>query len=243
MDPLGLAQTTLALGLFPGGVVLALAGWLAARLAGRRGGWALDRRELFVLLLLDLAVAQAPVAGSPIASLPPGHGASANIAVVAAVVAAALVAASRETARGMRVAAAVVVVAAALALAVGAASLSLPAITGHPGGAMLAARAAAAAALLTAAPVLTAGSRLSVVGEAIVLAGLGLLAFSLVTPAGLPLLEALLAAGSAVVAAVVYAVAVLRLERVLAGRMHVLGVVWCLAGAGTVAAAVVAAVG
>jgi hypothetical protein len=136
VDPLGLAQTTLALGLFPGGVVLALAGWLAARLAGRRGGWALDRRELFVLLLLDLAVAQAPVAGSPIASLPPGHGASANIAVVAAVVAAALVAASRETARGMRVAAAVVVVAAALALAVGAASLSLPAITGHPGGAM-----------------------------------------------------------------------------------------------------------
>lgn len=239
---LGVAETVLALALFPGGIVLALSGWGAARLAGRRGTWSLDRREVFVLLLLDLAVAQAPVAGSFIPSLPPAQGAAPNIAVVAAVLAAALAVASAETGRRRRVGAALVVMSASMALALGAASLSLPAITAHPGAGMLAARAATAAALLAAAPALTAGWRLSPIAEATVLAGVALLALSLVTPTGLSGAAMVLAAASTVVAAVLYATAVLRLRGHLLRSEPLLGVVWGLAGAGAIAAVVVTTV-
>lgn len=243
MDALGLAQTVLALGVFPGGVVLALSGLGAARLAGRRRGWSFNRRELFVVLLLDLAVAQAPIAGSFISSLPAAGSATPNIAVVAVVLAAALVVASPETGRRSRLGAAAVVLSASMGLAVGAASLALPAITGHPGSAMLAARAATAAALLAAAPALTAGSRLSERGEATLLAGMALLACSLVTPPGLSGGEVMLAAASTAVAAVLYATAVLRMRVHLLRSEPLLGVVWGLAGAGAIAAAVVAVVG
>lgn len=243
MDVLGVAQTILALGVFPGGVVLALCGVSAARLAGRRSGWSADPRELFALLLLDLAVAQSPIAGSFIPSLPAASGATPNIAVVAVVLAAALTLAAPETARRRRAAAAAVVLAASMALAVAAASLGLPSITGHPGGAMLAARAATAAALLAAAPALTAGSRLSASAEASLLAGLALLGLSLVTPAGLSGGAVALAAASTVGAAVLYAASVLRLRPHLLRAEPLLGAVWGLAGAGAIAAAVIAAVG
>ena len=241
MDALGAAQALLALALLPGGALLAACGWSAATAAGRRGTWALDAREVFALLLLEVAVAQAPFPGSPIGTLPPGQGAAANLAVAALLVAGALVAAMPPTRRRMPLALAAVVVAAALGVGFGAASLSLPAITGHPGAAMLAARAGFVAAALLAGPVLTSGTRLSAAGEATLLAGLALLALSLLAPPGLPAWQGAVAAAAIVVAAVAYAAGVLRWRAQLARIDGGTSVACVLAGAATLAAVTIAA--
>ena len=231
----------LALALLPGGALLAVSGWCAAAASGRRGTWALDAREVFALLLLDVAVAQAPFPGSPIGTLPPSQGAPANIAVAALLLSGALVAAMPPTRRRMPLMVAAVVVVAALGVGFGAASLSLPAITGHPGAAMLAARAGFAAALLLAGPVLTSGSRLSAAGEATLLAGPALLALSLLVPPGLPAWQGAVAAAATVVVAVLYATGVLRWRAQLARVDIGTGVACVLAGAATLAAVTIAA--
>ncbi|MGH7685715.1 MAG: hypothetical protein ACREN2_02700 [Candidatus Dormibacteria bacterium] len=236
MDALGAAQAVLALALIPGGALLAASGWAAAAAAGRRGTWSLEARELFALLLLDVAVAQAPLPGSPIGTLPPGQGAAPNLAVAALLLAGALVAAMPPTRRRLPLMLAAILVAAALAVGFGAASLSLPAIMGHPGAAMLAARAGLAAAVLLAGPVLTSGSRLSAAGEATLLAGLALLVLSLLAPPGLPAWQAALAAAAVVTVAVAYAAGVLRWRAQLAQIDAGTGVACVLAGAATLAA-------
>ena len=226
----------LALVLFPGGLLLAVSGWSAAAAAGRRGTWSLDAREVSALLLLDVAVAQAPLPGSPIGTLPPGQGAAPNLAVAALLVAGALLAAIPPTRRRMPMMLAAVVVAAALGVAFGAASLSLPAITGHPGAAMLAARAGLVAAVLLAGPALTSGTRLSAAGEATLLAGTALLALSLLAPPGLPARQAAMASASVAVVAAAYAASVLRWRAQLARIDAGTGVACALAGAATLAA-------
>lgn len=239
MDALGAAQAVLALGLLPGGLVLALSGWTAVRLGGRSGEWSFDPRELFVLLLLDLAVAQAPVPSSPIPSLPPGSGAGPDVAVVVLLLAGALAAATPPARPGWRWLAGATTLAALLAVAYGAASLSLTAITGRPGVSLLAARAATAAAILVAAPILTSSWRLSSATEATLLAGMAILAFSLVPPAGLPAWAAALATGLTVVAATGYATAVLRWRASLLVAQPNLGVACLLSGAAAVAAVLI----
>ena len=236
MDALGAAQAVLALALLPGGALLAASGWLAAAAAGRRGLWSLEARELFALLLIDVAVAQAPFPGSPIGTLPPGQGAAPNLAVAVLLAAGALVAAMPANRRRTPLVLAAVVVAAALAVGFGAASLSLPAITGHPGAAMLAARAGLVAAVLLAGPVLSSGSRLSAAGEATLLAGLALFALSLLAPPGLPAWQAAVAAAAIVVAGCTYAAGVLRWRAQLARIDGGTGVACVLAGAATLAA-------
>jgi hypothetical protein len=109
--------------------------------------------------------------------------------------------------------------AAVVAMAFGAASLSLPGITGHPGASMLAARVAATTALLLATPALTAGCRLSSAGEATLVTGLAILALALLNPTGLGSWQAALATALTVVVATAYAAAVLRWRADLA-RFH-----------------------
>lgn len=237
MDALGAAEAVLALALLPGGLTLAFAGWVGAASAGRRGVWSLDAREVVALLLADLAVAQAPLPGSPISSLPPGQGAAPDIAVVAMLVAAAVAAATSERRPGWPWVIAATLAGAALTIAFGAASLSLPAITGHPGASMLAARAALAVALLVAGPVLTSGCRLSPVGEATLLAGLALLGLSLLSSPALPAWQAALATALAAVAAAAYAGAVLRWRAPLA-RLHAEAGIACVLAVTAAVAAV-----
>ena len=239
MDALGAAEAVLALALLPGGVLLGLTGWIGAAAAGRPGLWKLDAREVFALLLLDLAVAQAPLPGSPIATLPPGQGSAPDIAVVFVLVAAALAAATSRRRPGWPWVIAATLTAAALTMALGAASLSLPAITGHPGASMLAARVAVAVAVLASAPVLTAGCRLSAAGEATLLAGLALLGLSLLTPPSPPAWQAALSTALAAIAAVAYAGAALRWRPALAGLQSATGVTCVIAGAAAVAAALI----
>ncbi|HEX6538326.1 MAG TPA: hypothetical protein VF155_04010 [Candidatus Dormibacteraeota bacterium] len=243
MDALGAAEAVLALALLPGGLLLASAGWLGAAAAGRRGLWSLGPREVVVLLLTDLAVAQAPLPGSPITTLPPGQGAAPDIAVVALLIAAAVATATSERRPGWPWVIAGTLSGAALTVALGAASLSLPAITGHPGASMLAARAAVAVAVLVAAPALTWGSRLSPPGEATLLAGLGLLGLSLLSPPALPAWQAALATALAAVAAAAYAGAVLRWRARLASLQVESGVACLAAGAAAVAAVLVGTLG
>jgi hypothetical protein len=241
MDALGAAQAALALGLLPGGLVLALSGWIAARLGGRPGLWSFDARELFVLLLLDLAVAQAPLPSSPIPSLPPGSGAGPDIAVVALLLAGALAAATPRARPGWRWLVAATAVTAMLAVSFGAASLSPPAIIGQPGGSLLAARAATAAAILVATPILTATWRLSPAAEATLLTGTAILALSLVLPPGLPAWAAALATAVTLVAATGYAAAAVRWRESLSRAQQNLGVACLLSGVAAVAAVLVSA--
>lgn len=239
MDALGAAQTVLALALLPGGLVLALSGWLAQRLGGRSGMWSLDARELFTLLLLDLAVAQAPLPSSPIPSLPPGSGSGPDIAVVALLTAGALAAATSPGRPGWRWVSAGAAVTAVLALAFGAASLSLSAIIGQPGASLLAARIATAAAILVATPLLTSSWRLSSAAEATLLAGMGLIALSLVVTAGLPAWAAAVATAMAVAGAAGYAAAAMRWRDPLSRMQPSLGVVCLLSAAAALAAVLV----
>lgn len=239
MDALGAAQAVLALGLLPGGLVLGFSGWAAQRLGGRPGSWSFDARELFTLLLLDLAVAQAPLPASPIPSLPPGSGAGPDIVVVALLLGGAVAAATSSSRPGWRWVSGATAVAAVLALAFGAASLSLPAIVGQPGGSPLAARIATAAGILVATPAVTASWRLSSAAEATLLAGVGIIALSLVVPAGLPAWAAALATALAVLGATAYASALLRWRQPLVRGQTRLGVVCLLCGAAALAAVLV----
>ena len=239
MDALGFAQTALALGLFPGGLVLALSGCAVQRLARRSGLWTLDARELFTLLLLDLAVAQAPLPSSPIQSLPPGSGSGPDIAVVALLLAGALAAASPAGRPGWRWVTGAVSAGAVLALAFGAASLSFTSIVGQPGASLEAARAATTAAILVAAPMLTASWRLSSASEATFLAGAATVALSLLLPQGLPSWGAALASALAVIAATAYAGAIGRWRASLLRAHPSLGVVCLLSGAAALAAVLV----
>lgn len=240
MDALGVAQTVLALGLLPGGFVLALSGLAAQRLGGQRAGlWSFDARELVTLLLLDLAVAQAPLPSSPIPSLPPGSGSGPDIAVVALLLVGALAAATPAGRPGWRWVTGATVVIAVLALAFGTATLSLPAIVGHPGASLLAARGATAAAVLVAAPALTSSWRLSSAAKATLLAGVGVVALSLVAPAGLPAWAAGVATALVVLGATAYAGAVVRWRAPLALMQPSLGLVCLLSGAAALAAVLV----
>lgn len=239
MDALGAAQAVLALALLPGGLVLALSGWVAQRLGGRSSLWSFDARELFTLLLLDLAVAQAPLPASPIPSLPPGSGSGPDIAVVALLIAGALAAATSPGRPGWRWVSAAAAVTAVLALGFGAASLSLSAIVGQPGASLLAARIATAAAILVAAPALTSSWRLSSAAEATLLAGIGLIALSLVVPAGLPAWAAAAATTMAAAGAAGYAAAAMRWRDPLSRVQPSLGVVCLLSGAAALAAVLV----
>ena len=239
MDAVGAAQAVLALGVFPAGLVLALAGWAAQRLGGRSGLWRLDVRELCVLLLIDLAVAQAPLASSPISSLPPGSGSGPDVAVVALLLAAALAAATPWARPGWRWVAGAATSIAVLALAFGAASLSLTAIVGQPGGSLEAARVATAAAVLVAAPTLTSAWRLSPASETTFLAGIGLVALSLVTPVGLAAWPEAVASALVVAGATCYAAAAVRRRQWLPLGDHSLGVVCVLSSAAALAAVLV----
>ena len=239
MDALGAAQAVLALGLLPGGLVLALSGWAGQRLGGRSGRLSFDARELFTLLLLDIAVAQAPLPASPIPSLPPGSGAGPDIAVVALLLGGAVAASTSPGGRGWRLVSGAAAVTAVLALAFGAASLSLPAIVGQPGGSLLAARVATAAGILAATPALTSSWRLSSAAEATLLAGVGVIALSLVLPAGLPAWAAALATAVVVLGATAYAGALLRWRDPLLRGQRGLGVVCVLCGAAALAAVLV----
>jgi len=239
VDALGAAQTVLALGLFPGGLVLALSGWAAQRLGGRTGLWSFDARELFTLLLLDLAVAQAPVPSSPIPSLPPGSGSGPDVAVVAILIAGALAAATTPGRPGWRWVSGATAVTAVLALAFGAASLSLSAIVGQPGASLLAARIATAAAILVATSALISSWRLSSAAEATLLAGVGVIALALVVPTGLPAWAAALATAMVFAGATAYAGAVMRWRAPLSRVQRSLGVVCLLSGAAALAAVLV----
>lgn len=239
MDALGFAQTALALGLFPGGLVLALSGATAQRLARRSGLWTLNTREVFTLLLLDLAVAQAPLPSSPIQSLPPGSGSSPDIAVVALLLAGVLATATAAGRSGWGWVTAVVAVSAVLSLAFGAASLSLTTIVGQPGASLEAARAATTAAILVAAPMLTASWRLSPAAEGTVLAGTAIVALSVLLPQGLPTWGAALTSALALIAAAAYAGAVTRWRASVSRAQSSLGVVCLLSGAAALAAVLV----
>lgn len=239
MDALGVAEAVIALGLLPGGLVLGLSGWAAQRLGGRPGRWSFDARELFTLLLLDLAVAQAPLPASPIPSLPPGSGAGPDIAVVALLLGGAVAAATSAGRLGWRWVSGATAATAVLALAFGAASLSLPAIVGQPGASLLAARVATAAGILVATPALTFAWRLSSAAEATLLAGVGVIALSLVVPAGLPAWAAALATAAVVLGATAYAGALLRWREPLSRGQPSLGVVCLLCGAAALAAVLV----
>lgn len=239
MDALGAAQAVLALGLLPGGLALALSGWAAQRLGGRSGLWSLDARELFTLLLLDLAVVQAPVPSSPIPSLPPGSGSGPDIAVVALLIVGALAAATTWGRPGWRWLDAAVAVTAVLALAFGAASLSLSAIVGQPGASLLAARVATVAAILVATPALTSSWRLSSAAEATLLAGVAVSALALVVPAGLAAWAAAMATALVFAGATGYAGAVMRWREPLSRLQRSLGIVCLLCGAAALAAVLV----
>lgn len=244
MDALGAAQTVLALGLLPGGLVLALSGWAAHRLGGQHSGlWSFDARELFTLLLLDLAVAQAPLPSSPIPSLPPGSGSGPDIAVVALLVVGALAAATSAGRPSWRWVNGATAVTAVLALAFGAATLSLPAIVGHPGASLFAARVATTATILAAAPALASSWRLSPAAKSTLLAGVGVIALSLVVPAGLPAWAAALATALVVLGATGYAGAMVRWRAPLLLMQPRLGVVCLLSGAAALAAVLVSVLG
>lgn len=216
--------------------MLGLSGWSALRLGGRSGMWWFDARELFTVLLLDLAVAQAPLPASPIPSLPPGSGAGPDIAVVALLLGGALAAATSAGRPGWRWVCGATAVTAVLALAFGAASLSLPAIVGQPGGSLLAAKAATAAGILVATPALTSSWRLSSAAEATLFAGVGVIALSLVAPAGLPAWAAALATAMVVLGATSYAGALVRWREPLSRVQPSLGVICLLCGAAALAA-------
>lgn len=239
MDALGAAQAVLALGLLPGGLVLALAGLAAQRLGGRRGLWTLEARELVTLLLLDLAVAQAPLPSAPIPSLPPGSGSGPDTAVVALLIVGALAAATTPGRPGWRWVSGATAVTAVLALAFGAASLSLSAIVGQPGASLLAARIATAAAILVATPALTSSWRLSSAAEATLVAGTGIIALSLVVPAGLPAWAAAFATAMVVLGATAYAGTVMRWREPLSRVQRTQGVVCLLSGGAALAAVLV----
>lgn len=239
MDALGAAQTVLALGLLPGGLVLAFSGWAALRLGGGSGLWSFDARELFTLLLLDLAVAQAPVPASPIPSLPPGSGSGPDIAVVALLIVGAVAAATLPGRDGWRWVSGVAAVTAVLALAFGAASLSLEAIVGQPGASSLAARVATTVAILVATPALTSPWRLSSAAEATLRVGVAVVALALVVPAGLPGWAAALATAMIVAGATVYGGSVLRWREPLSRLQPSLGVACVLAGGAALAAVLV----
>ena len=240
MDPLGVADAVLALALYPGGLLLLALGWGASRVAGFAGRWTPNAREVAVLVVLDAAVASAPLPGSLVTSLPPAAGAAPNLVVVAVLVAAAAALAAPERWTPRPILTGLMAVAAVTALAVGAASLSLPAIVGQPGIAMQAARAAAAAAMLVAAPIVAGSRRLSPPGRATVIAGLGLLGLSLAVPPVSGGGEAAVTAASVVVVSALYAACVQRWRAAMVRAQSQLSVLTGLLCAAAIAAVTVA---
>ena len=240
MDPLGLAEAVLALAVYPGGVLLLVLGWGACRLSGFSGGWAPNVREVAVLVLIDAAVASAPIPGSLVSSLPPAAGAAPDLAVVVVLIAAATALAAPERWTARPVVTGLFAVAALTGLAVGAASLSLPAIVDQPGPEMAAARAAAAAALLVAGPIVAVSRRLAPPTRTTVSAGLGLLGLSLAAPAADGGAQAALTAAAVVVLAAVYAACAQRWSEVVVRAQPQLSVLTGLLCAASVAAVVLA---
>ena len=239
MDPVGLAQAVLALAVFPGGALLAAVAGLAARAGHGPVSAALGAREVAALVLVDAAVALAPLPGSPVASLPPGVGASPDLAI-AAILLTAAVTVARAGWTGRQALGAGAAVVSAAALAAGAASLSLPAIVAAPGTAMLAARAAAAVALLVAGGAAVAGSELPLRSRAALLAGIGLLACALPAPVPAKTWQAAVTSAIIAVAALLYASAALWLAPRLQRMALLPGVAAAVCCAATIAAAAVA---
>ncbi|MBV8194221.1 MAG: hypothetical protein JOY80_01690 [Candidatus Dormibacteraeota bacterium] len=204
MDPLGVAEAALALGLYPGGILLLAVGWSSARLAGAPR-WAPTVRDITMLAVLDVAVASAPLPASPAAALPPGAGAAPDLLIVALALAAAVAIAAPTGWSRWRLVAVISAVVAGAAVAVGAASISMPVIAGTPGAAMTAARAATAAALLVAGASAVSGTQLTDTGSAVLRAGFGLVALSLASPRVAAGWRSALAAGAIVVATLLYA--------------------------------------
>jgi hypothetical protein len=155
MDPVGVLQAVVALLVYPGGLFLAAIVWLGGRARPVGDPGRTDTAGLGCLLAADLAASQAPLPASPAVLLPPSAGATPNVAAVMLVLAAAVVLTGGRW-ESRRVAAGIAAVAALLVPAAGAASLSLPSITGQPGALLLAARGCAAATLLIAGPLVCA---------------------------------------------------------------------------------------
>lgn len=236
MDPLGVAEAVLALAVYPGGILLLLLGRGASRVAGFAGRWTPSAREIAVLVLLDAAVASAPLPGSPVASLPPSAGAAPDLAVTVVLLASAAALAAPERWRPGPVLAGLLAIAALGVVAVGAASLSLPAIAADPRTAMQAARAAAAAAILAAGPVVAAARGLSPPGRATLVTGLAVTGLALTAPPASGAGAGAISAASIAVTAAAYAAAITRWSRAVARLQPQLTVVTGLCCAAAVAA-------
>ena len=163
----------------------------------------------------------APLPGSLLESVPPERGVAQNLAGALGLLTAALIAASgRVPWTRVRVAAAVFMLEALAALAIGAASLSLPLVAGTPGAGREAARWCAAAAVLlslpaVAMPFATGSSRPA---RAALMTAALLLALSIAAPDWLAARPAPLEAGALAAAAIVYTLILRGLRGVLHAR-------------------------
>ncbi|MEO8898057.1 MAG: hypothetical protein ABI352_10540 [Candidatus Dormibacter sp.] len=202
MDPTGLLDAVLAVGVYPGALFLALASLIRRRVAGQGAGprspGVPPPLSLVPVLSAVVGTAMLPLTGSPALRLPPPVGATGN--VVAIVV---LLAVAADLGAGSRAAAWLAAAAAlpVLGLAASLGTLNLAAITTAEGTAALAARTMAAAMLVMASS-LVAGSRTA----AVVAAALALAGASLVVPSALrsepPVLGALACLGMVLISSI-----------------------------------------
>lgn len=180
MDPTGLLDAVLAVAIFPGAVLVTVAGLLYRLVAGYRDRADLHPAGAGVVVSCVAAVvgcAMLPLVGSPALRLPAPSGAPGNVVAVALLLAVAVDLGGGSLRASALAAAAAVPIA---ALAAAGSSLSTTVISSAGGPAATAARALAAGLLVLAGASTTGGRSAPVVGAALALCG-----SALVVPAAL----------------------------------------------------------
>jgi len=234
VDPLGLLLAIVALGVYPGGLLLVCLAWLTLRLSGMPRATGLDLRGLAAVCAAVVAASMATLPGSPAASLPPPGGATPNLLAAALLlfVAGSLIAPEPWSWRRRIVVGLGGV--SLLMLGFVAASFSIETISGASGAASVTARIVVAIGILVALPVIVQPHRPggSAPARAAVVAATVEVVLGMLIPAGLHFPVTLLWVAGLVAAAAVYAL-LLRAGRAVAQREHVTLVVLAVACATT----------
>lgn len=214
MDPLSVLRALLALGVFPGALLLAVCTGLAAAIAGIPRGRRATLEDVVAIAAAVAASGVAPLPGSPLNDLPAGIALPSILLFVAVSV---VWGTTSAWPRG-RVIVAASVVTAVLCLALPATTLSATTVAGYPGRVETVARVLVAIAILAALPLVAepfvaTSSRWS---RAAVTASILVLASSLVTAGEGGATPAVLAVGAVLGGVVGYSL-LLRLVRGIVG--------------------------